>query len=71
MVKEIKKMVQTYKYYISCPKCGEGVMCCDYINQFMSSLLMQKGFEHTCNKCGYKETYMEAYPREETEEVEV
>ena len=71
MAKEIKKLVKNYKYYMPCPKCGEGIMCCDYLNQFMVSLLSQKGFEHTCNKCGHKEIYMEPYPREETKEVEV
>ena len=70
MANEIRKLVQHYRIYMPCPECGEGIMYPE-ISQYMVNMLLGKDFEHTCDKCGHKETYECAYPKEEFVEVEV
>lgn len=70
---EIKKLIKTYKIYMQCPQCQEGVMTCKNLaTSLMISLFEEKSqFTHVCDKCGYTDEYERAYPYEEVEEVEV
>lgn len=70
---EIKKEVKRYKIYKVCPQCEEGYMKSTNPYTLFGNLLFgdNNNYEHTCSKCGFKESYDCIYPCDEIEEIEV
>lgn len=64
---ERKREVKTYLVDKICPKCGVGIMQCDYS---VALVTYPARYVHRCPHCKWTEDYMTAYPRIEYENVE-